>query len=148
MARIQIEYPEAKPLHTQTMELRITDMNYGNHLAHDTLISLMHEARSKMFVAYGHKEIDIDGVGIVVADLAISYRAEVFYPDTLIIEVVADEFSRKGADLIYRVTRASDGGLVALAKTGIVFFDYQARSAVNMPEAFKKMVSLANSGNS
>ncbi|OOV88501.1 acyl-CoA thioesterase [Oceanospirillum linum] len=148
MARIRIEYPEANPLHTQTIELRITDMNYGNHLAHDTLISLIHEARSKMFIAHGHKEIDIEGVGIVVADLAISYRAEVFYPDTLIIEIAVDELSRKGADLIYRVTKTSDGGLVALAKTGIVFFDYQVRAAVNVPEAFKKMVSLANSGNS
>ncbi|MFG1488024.1 thioesterase family protein [Oceanospirillum sp. HFRX-1_2] len=148
MARIRIEYPEANTLHTQTLDLRITDLNYGNHLAHDTLISLIHEARAKMFIAHGHKEIDIEGVGIVVADLAICYRAEVFYPDTLIIEIATDELSRKGGDLIYRVTKASDGGLVALAKTGIVFFDYQERVAVNVPEAFKQMVALAGSGNS
>ncbi|MDX1398914.1 MAG: thioesterase family protein, partial [Oceanospirillum sp.] len=109
---------------------------------------LIHEARAKMFIAHGHKEIDIEGVGIVVADLAISYRAEVFYPDTLTIEIATDELSRKGGDLIYRVTKASDGGLVALAKTGIVFFDYQERAAVNVPEAFKQMVAQAGSGNS
>lgn len=143
MARIRIEYPEENTLHTETLALRITDMNYGNHLAHDTLISLLHEARSKMFVAHGHKESDIDGVGIVVADLAISYRAEVFYPDTLKIEIATDELSRKGGDLIYRVTRAADGGLVALAKTGIVFFDYQQRTAVAVPDAFKKMLPHA-----
>lgn len=145
MARIQIDYPDAQTIFTHQVILRITDLNYGNHLAHDTLISLIHDARAQMFIAHGHREIDIEGVGIVVADLAICYRAEVFYPDTLTIEVAADELSRKGGDLIYRVTKASDGALVALAKTGIVFFDYQARKAVNVPEAFKAIVADATS---
>ncbi|WP_028304842.1 acyl-CoA thioesterase [Oceanospirillum maris] len=145
MARIRIDYPEAKTLYQQDIVLRITDLNYGNHLAHDTLISLIHEARAKMFIACGHKEIDIEGVGIVVADLAISYRAEVFYPDTLTIEIAADELSRKGGDLVYRVTKTSDGSLVALAKTGIVFFDYDTRTAVNVPDAFKAMIAKASS---
>lgn len=145
MARIQIDYPDAQTIFTHQVILRITDLNYGNHLAHDTLISLIHDARAQMFIAHGHREIDIEGVGIVVADLAICYRAEVFYPDTLCIEVAADELSRKGGDLIYRVTKASDGALVALAKTGIVFFDYQARKAVNVPEAFKAIVADATS---
>lgn len=142
MARIRIEYPDTQTIFRHTLSLRITDLNYGNHLAHDTLISLMHDARAQLFIAHGHKEIDIDGrgVGVVVADLAVSYKAEVFYPDTLTVEVAADEMSRKGCDLVYRVTRASDGGLVALAKTGIVFFDYNERKAVTVPEEFKAML--------
>ncbi|OPX55464.1 Acyl-CoA thioesterase FadM [Oceanospirillum multiglobuliferum] len=143
MARIQIDYPEQQTIFTHQAILRITDLNYGNHLAHDTLISLIHDARAQMFIAHGHREIDIEGVGIVVADLGICYRAEVFYPDTLTIEVAVDELSRKGGDLIYRVTKNSDGALVALAKTGIVFFDYQERKAVTVPEAFKAIVANA-----
>jgi len=146
MARIRIEYPAEQTIFSHTMALRITDLNYGNHLAHDTLISLLHDARAKLFISHGHKEIDIDGkgVGVVVADLAICYKAEVFYPDTLTIEIAADELSRKGGDLVYRVTKASDGGIVALAKTGIVFFDYNERKAVAVPDEFRAMIAKAD----
>lgn len=147
MARVRIEYPEDQTIFQHVMTLRITDLNYGNHLAHDTLISLIHDARAQLFISHGHKEIDIDGkgTGLVVADLAIRYRAEVFYPDTLTIEIATDEMSRKGCDLVYRVTKASDGGLVAMAKTGIVFFDYNDRKAVAVPEEFKTMMDQTQS---
>ncbi|WP_028300885.1 acyl-CoA thioesterase [Oceanospirillum beijerinckii] len=143
MARVRIEYPQEQTFFHHEMALRITDLNYGNHLAHDTLISLIHDARAQLFISHGHKEIDVDGngTGVVVADLAISYRAEVFYPDTLTIEIAFDEMSRKGCDLVYRVTKASDGGLVAVAKTGIVFFDYNERKAAFVPEEFKQMIA-------
>lgn len=144
MARIRIEYPDANTLYQHNIALRITDLNYGNHLAHDTLISLIHDARAQMFIAEEHREGDIDGVGIVVADLAVSYRAEVFYPETLIIDIAVEELSRKGCDLVYRVSKTSDGSLVALAKTGIVFFDFAARTAVSVPEAFKKMIAATD----
>lgn len=142
MARIRIAFPESKTLFQYRLDLRVTDLNYGNHLAHDTLISLLHEARSRFFLQHGHSEIDIGGVGIVVADLGISYQAEVFYPETLTVEIAVDDLGRRGCDLVYRVSKASDGSVVATAKTGIVFFDYQQRRSVSIPDAFKQMISV------
>ncbi len=141
MARVIINFPQHKCIFTHKAELRIGDLNYRNHLGHDTLITLLHEARSKLFLAMGHSEMDIEGAGLVVADLAISYHAEVFYPATLVIEVAFDEPSSKGGDLVYRVTQKEDGTLIALAKTGIVFFDYDSRQAVAMPDAFRNFVA-------
>lgn len=147
MARITIDFPQNRVFFRYQQALRITDLNYGNHLAHDTLISLLHEARSRMFIAHQHREGDIDGVGILVADLAVSYQAEVFYPDVLEIEIAVGDLSRKGGDLVYRVIRASDKTVVALAKTGIVFFDFEQRQAVAVPAAFNAMIASVTDPN-
>ena len=53
MARVKIEFPETT-LFTHELSVRITDLNYGNHLAHDSLISLLHEARAPFFYRKGH----------------------------------------------------------------------------------------------
>ncbi len=36
-----------------------------------------------------------------------------------------------------RIARCADGALVAMAKSGFVFFDYEAKAPVPMPQAFR-----------
>ena len=38
---------------TTTLDVRISDINYGNHLGHDSLISLLHEARMRFLKQTG-----------------------------------------------------------------------------------------------
>ena len=52
---------------------------------------------------------------------------------------VAD-FNKYGCDFIYRVTCADEGRLVTLAKTGIVFFDYDDRKIARIPKKFTDLV--------
>ncbi|MCQ4226924.1 thioesterase family protein, partial [Stutzerimonas stutzeri] len=41
-----------------------------------------------------------------------------------------------GGDIIFRITRPADGVLIAMAKSGFVFYDYGQARVVAMPEAF------------
>jgi YbgC/YbaW family acyl-CoA thioester hydrolase len=141
MARIKISYPE-KTLFSHDLSVRVTDLNYGNHLAHDSIISLMHEARAQFFAAKGMSELDIEGAGIIMADLAINYRAEAHFGQLLTIEITLDEFSKKGCDMFYRVLCKESGVVVAIAKTGLVFFDYSAKKPVTVPASFLKIASV------
>jgi acyl-CoA thioesterase FadM len=133
MARVRLELPAALPFVTE-LPVRITDVNYGGHLGNDALLSLLHEARCRFFQYYGFKETDIAGAGILMVDAAIAYRKEAFHGDVLRFEVGVAELHRTGCDIVYRVTRGGD--VVAEAKTGIVFFDYQRRKIVRTPPAF------------
>ena len=137
MNRIKIELPETFTFST-AIPVRITDLNYGNHLGHDALLSLLHEARVRLLANYGWTEKDVAGVRIIMADCAIRYRSEAFYGDVLVIEMVVRDFTRAGCDLIYRVTEKASGRPVADAKTGIVFYDYQRGKPVSVPEAFRQ----------
>lgn len=135
MARIKIDLPEVFTFSTD-IPVYIGHINHGNHLDNAAMLSLASEARTRFLASMNFSEANVDGVGIIVADAAIQYKAEVFYGDVLRFELTARDFSRVGCDLCYRVSRVADGTEVARGKTGIVFFDYHARKTVAVPQAF------------
>lgn len=137
MARIKLDMPENFHFSTE-IKVRISDINYGGHLGHDSILTLTHEARVRFLNKYGFSEINIDGVGLIISDAALVYKSESFYGETLIIEIAVIDFSQYGCDFIYKITEKGSGREVARAKTGIVFFDYGKRKVAPVPEKFKQ----------
>ena len=78
----------------------------------------------------------LDETGLIIADLAVSYKSQAFYKDRLKFEIGAGEFNKYGCDIFYRVTNIKSGDLVVLAKTGVVFFDYSKNKVTHIPAAF------------
>lgn len=135
MARIKLDLPADFPFTTE-LRVRITDVNYGGHMGNDSLLGLLHEARVRFLARYGLSELNIHGLGIIMADSVIVYKSEAFPGEMLEIAVAATDFNQYGCDFAYRVTEKSSGREVARAKTGIVFFDYQKRVVQRVPPAF------------
>lgn len=135
MARIEIEMTENIVFETE-LAIRISDLNYTNHVGNDAFVSIIHEARVKFLENFGFSEIDVDGKGLIVSDLAVSYKSLSFYGDKLKFEIGAGDFNKYGCDIFYRVTNTKTNNLVLLAKTGIVFFDYAKNKITTTPEAF------------
>ena len=139
MARIQINFPE-KNIFATEIKIRITDLNYGGHLGNDTMLSLLHEARVRFLKHFNYSEMDVEGVGIIMADAAIQFKTEAFYGERLKIEIAADEFTRVAFDLFYRVS--CSGRVVAIATTGIVFYDYEKKKVVSIPDKFYQKLNV------
>ena len=140
MERIKIKLPEKFNYSTE-LKVRVTDLNYGNHLGNDSVLSLVHEARIQFFNHLGYKnEIDIEGCGIILADAALVFKSEAYLNDILITEIGIGDLSRFGFDLIYRISNKSTGINVAHVKTGIVFFDYVNKKVVSIPSAFLEKI--------
>jgi len=139
MARIKIELPQKFIFKTE-IAIRITDINYGGHLGNDSLLSIIHEARVRFFKHLNYSEADIEGCGIIMTDAAIQYKSESFYGDELLIEVGVIDFSKIGCDIVYRITNNNSKKEIALAKTGIVFYDYKDKKIVSVPENFKSRI--------
>lgn len=143
MPRIHLEFPE-KIAYCHQLNLRINDINYGQHLGHDTLVTLMHEARCSWLAEAGVSELSMDGgqVGWVVAELVVNYKVEAFYPDRLSIELAVGDLGSKGVEIYHHLVRG-DGKSVAIAKTGMVFFDYELHRATAVPTTFLEMAGLS-----
>jgi acyl-CoA thioesterase FadM len=140
MARVQIALPDQFPFATE-IEVRITDLNYGRHLGNDSMLSLLHEARVRFLAAHGMNEGDVGGRMLIMADAAVVYRAEAFAGDRLKFEVAVADVGRAACDLVYRVTRPTDGRLVAEAKTGVVFLDAATRKVVRLPDELARLAA-------
>ena len=139
MSHVEIAYPETTNFSCQ-LTVRISDINYGNHLGHDGMITMIHEARILFFRSLGYSELDIEGVGTLIADLAITYKNEAFYGDMLEFDISVQKLGSKSCQLYYRINRVCDKQetrkLIALAKTGVVFFDFTQRKSVAIPVPF------------
>lgn len=138
MARIDLHFPEPALFRTE-IPVRIDDINFGGHLGHDSVLTLAHELRARFFSSAGYSELNIEGYGIIVADAAIVYRGEAFYGDILTAEVSAGDIAEKSFDLYYRFEKP-ERSPVAVAKTGIVIFDYSIRKAVPIPQGFLRLL--------
>lgn len=139
MKRIQFDLPETFSYRTE-LTVRITDLNYGGHLGNADALALIHEARVRFLQSFGYCELDVEGFGILMVDAAIQFKAQAFAGDALVIEVAADHFSRLGFDLFYRLTRRTDGAVVAVAKTGLSLFDTAAQKRVSPPAGLRKIL--------
>lgn len=136
MARIKIDLPEQFSFST-SIPIRITDLNYSNHVGNDAVLSIIHEARMQFLKNFGYTELEFAGVGMIMSDVAIEFKSELFYGDIVIASVTATGFSKVGFDIYYKLEKAPAGKseLVAAAKTGMVCFDYAKRKVVSIPEA-------------
>lgn len=139
MARIKIHLPETFSFSTQ-IPVRISDINYGGHVGNDSILSLIHEARLHFLKSFGYTELEFAGVGLIMADAAIEFKGEAFYGDVLKAYVAVEEISRIGFELYYKLVKGEEETVVALAKTGMICFDYSKRKVSTVPnEALQKL---------
>ena len=136
MARVEIQMSDDFPFKIE-LTIRTTDINLANHVGNDTFVSLMQEARTRFFQHLGYTDMDIEGKGIVISDLAVVYKSQSFYGDRLKFELGVGEFNKYGCDIYYRVTNSNTKAIVIQAKTGIVFFDYSKSKVTPVPEGFR-----------
>ena len=136
MSRIRIALPSSFSF-TATIPVRITDINYGNHVGNDALLSIIHEARMQFLTHHGFTELDCGGVGLIMSDVGIEFKKEVFYGDVLEINVAATNFSSIGFDLYYQLLK-TDGTIVAAAKTGMICYNYSLKKITQVPAVVKE----------
>lgn len=139
MSRIKIVVPENFSFQC-IIPIRITDMNYGNHVGNDSMLSIIHEARMQYLQSLGYSEMDVAGVGLIMSDASIEFKSELFYGDNLQVAVAAGDFSRIGFNLFYKLEKitADKKTLIATAKTGMICFDYTVKKIVAIPEEVLK----------
>ena len=140
MSRIKIELPAVFAFSTR-IPIRITDINYGGHAGNDAILSLIHEARMQYLAGYGYSEMAFAGVGLIMSDASIEFKSELFYAETVIVSVAIANRGKVAFDLFYKLEKEQDGKTkqVALAKTGMVCFDYKMKKITAFPEDAKRM---------
>ena len=140
MARVKIDLPESF-VFTIELPVRITDINYGNHMGNDAFLALFQEARVRWLNQFGWTELIDDNIGLIMLDVAVRFKSEAHFGDTLRISLTPVDWTKRGFDLIYLAENKDTGAEVARAQSGFMFFDYTKKSLARMPEGFKEKVS-------
>jgi len=144
MPRIKIDLPAHFPF-TTLIPVRITDVNYGGHVGNDTVLSLLHEARMQYLHQYGYTELNLGGSGLIMSDVGIEFKNELFYGDTVKASVAIAEISKISFELYYKLEKEANGKsvVIATAKTGMVCFDYDKKKITAIPEEVKARLAAS-----
>lgn len=144
MPRVKIDLPEKFFDISIKIPVRITDINYGDHVGNDSLVSIIHEARMQFFQHHGYTELNIEGtVGLIMSDLVIEFKNESFYKDTIEVKLGRGDISKVSFELIYALSAKRDTTsiIIANAKTTMVCFDYELKKVASIPEKLKAILS-------
>ena len=119
-----------------SLTIRATDINYAGHLGNEALLSLIHEARSHLMKQLNFQTV-LSGpvrIGLIIADLAVNFRAEAYAHQQLVIDSQISEIGEKSFRLFHRVRREEQ--IIALVETGLVAYDFHSGKVVAMPGEF------------
>lgn len=146
MERVKLEFPAGAIIHRHPLTVRVTDMNYGRHLGHDALVSLLHEAHIQAFAALDLPEWDMHGYPTVVADLAVQYQSEARWPNALIIATAVPEPQGKALTVYQRIYQAESEQIVATARVNQLLIDVASGRPVEVPEQVQQALADARGG--
>lgn len=154
MERVALEFPAKAVIHRHPLTVRVTDMNYGRHLGHDALVSLLHEARVQAFASLGFAEWDMQGYPSVVADLAVQYQSEARWPEALVIDTAVPDAEGKALIVYQRIRKVATESLnadtvsavatvVATARVTQLLMDTATGRPVEVPLEVRKTLRQA-----
>lgn len=142
MARLQLQLPKTL-LATVSIPIRITDINYGNHVSNNSIVEIIHEARVQFLQQNGFTELDVAGTSLIMSELQVEYKNESFYKDILNIDLYCGEILKVTFELYYKISTKRDQKtiIIALAKTGMVCYDYKIKKITNLPGELKAVLN-------
>ncbi|PWT78712.1 MAG: thioesterase [Bacteroidetes bacterium] len=139
MTRSKLVLPQAFSFVTK-IPVRITDLNYGGHVGNDNILSIIHEARVQFLRSKSYSEMNIEGISLIMHDVVIEFKNELFYGDEIKAFVTAAEPSKIGFDIYYKFEKEKDGAQVQVvfARTGMVCYDYNKNKIASLPAVAKE----------
>ena len=126
--------------------VRISDINYGNHVGNDAFVSIIHEARVQWLNQHQFTELNAAGIGLIMSELLIEFKQESFYGDQLIVQLFCGEITSVSFELFYQIStkRTEKSITIAHAKTGMVCFDYEKKKVAEIPEKLLNILLQVN----
>lgn len=133
MNRIKLSIPDPFSFST-SMQIRVTDINYGNHVGNDTILSILQEARQQFLASKGYTELDVEGYGLIMADAVVEYKKEIKYPNNILVSAHAQDFDKMGFDIFYKIELigSEEPVLAVKAKSGMMLYDYNTQKKASM----------------
>ena len=126
------------------LDVRVADLNYGNHLSNDSVLAFFHQGRVKLLDRLGWSELDVGGAGLIMRTCQVDYRAQAALFDQLQLEIGVAMSARARCQFEYRLERSGDRVVVATGTTGMAFFDYGQQRVARPPAQFVNRIDELN----
>jgi acyl-CoA thioester hydrolase len=122
------------------LTVRASDLNYANHVGYQNYLSYFQEARLAYLKHLGYLEHDIEGCGIIVAEVVCRYKQELYLNDAVHVGCRISRLRSKGFRIDYHIRRNEI--ICAEGYTDCLCYAYDLKKVVKLPEAFVDAVKV------
>lgn len=123
------------------INVRIDDINFGNHLCHTKFLNIIHNTRALFLKHYNLSELNCFGPSLVMLNLNIDYHNQCFFNDDLEITLAIDKIEKITFSLFYSVFNHTLNKMAAKAVTKMAFIDLKKGKVEKMPAEFLKLMT-------
>jgi acyl-CoA thioester hydrolase len=115
-------------VHLHRLRVRYAETDQMGRVHHSNYLVYVEEARTRMLAALGlpYDQVEREGLGLVVRDVELRYRAAALYEDELEIATRVSDLRAASVELAYEISRPSDGTHVASARTRLACVDLRS----------------------
>ena len=131
MKRMKIEMPSQWQYSTE-IEVRVSDLNYGNHMGNQQFLAYAQEARVRFLAENGFTELDFGGVSLIQADAAITYSCDGRLGDQIKIAIATEVTGRSSFNVFYQFTNLTQGKHMANIRTALISYDYEKNRPIGL----------------
>lgn len=125
-----------EPIFVCELPVRVGDLAGGVHVGNHALLAYINEAQMQCFVALGFPSLTVDGCMPIMRQLAIDFRAEARYGETLRIRLFVTDMGERDYRLQAELASQPTGKIVATANLRMKFIDMQTGRSAAVPAAF------------
>lgn len=133
-----------KHIYTDGTNVRIDDINYGNHLCHTRIINIIHNTRALFLKSHHLTERDCFGYSLILTALNIRYKSQCYFDDKLKITMSIGDIERSTFSLNYEVLNETTGKIAAQATLVMVFLDPKSHKITKIPQDFTNLIENIN----
>ena len=135
MSLIKIS-PQFDELFHCSLQVRVADLNYGNHLGNDRILSYFHEGRVLWLSQHSLSEKDVGGCGLIMVGTSIEYLKQAHLHQHLELALGVRAVGKTRFTIVYRLKELKTQQTIALGETHMGCFDYQSQRAARAPQSF------------
>lgn len=121
-----------------SLTVRVNDLNYANHVAHQNYFSFFQEARIAYLAQLGFSELDIDGYGMILTEATCKYKQQLWMNDTIQVGCRVSALAKKHFIMDYQILKMDS--LCAEGRTVNLCYDYSSKKIVDLPQSFVRAV--------
>ncbi|MCS7088433.1 MAG: acyl-CoA thioesterase [Thermoflexales bacterium] len=123
-----------------TLTPRFSDLDVYNHVNNAVYLTYFEEARIALMNHIGLRSLFTRRQSTVIAHAEVDYRAPAHLGDVLDIAVTVGAIRNSSYELHYRITRRSDGALIATGKTVQVCYNFELNCPTRLPQEWRAIL--------
>lgn len=125
------------------IEIRYGDLDPQGHVNNAKYLTYFEQARVYYLIQLGlfTRDQSFMDIGVIIADIHITYHAPVRYEDKVKIGVRTSRIGTKSLTFEQNVVRDGTGEVLAAGTVVLVAFDYRGHKTIPVPEEWRKIIS-------